>query len=198
MRIERWLSVLALCGLVSFAACGEKPQAFRATDVTGVEFGKKFELVDHHGQLRHLEDFRGKVIVMFFGFTHCPDVCPTTLAEQAEVLKILGDSAKRVQILFVTVDPERDTPEVLAGYVTAFNPSFIGLTGSLEQIDTVAREFKIFYQKTEGARPGMYSVDHSAGTFIFDTQGRLRLYARYGLDSEAIASDIARLLGEAG
>ena len=197
MTNGRWLSLLALCCLVNLAACGEKPQAFQATDVSGVEFGKKFELVDHHGQVRHLEDFRGKVTVMFFGFTHCPDVCPTTLAEQAEVLKQLGDSAKRVQMLFVTVDPERDTPEVLAGYVTAFNPGIIGLTGSLEQIDAVAREFKIFYQKSEGSRPGMYSVDHSAGTFIFDTQGRLRLYVRYGQDSEAIASDIERLLDEA-
>lgn len=197
MTNGRWLSLLALCCLVSLAACGEKPQAFQATDVTGVEFGKKFELVDHYGQVRHLEDFRDKVTVMFFGFTHCPDVCPTTLAEQAEVLKQLGDSAKRVQMLFVTVDPERDTPEVLAGYVTAFNPAIIGLTGSLEQIDAVAREFKIFYKKSEGLRPGMYSVDHSAGTFIFDTQGRLRLYVRYGQDSEAIASDIQRLLDEA-
>ena len=197
MTNGRWLSLLALCCLVSLAACGEKPQAFQATDVTGVEFGKKFELVDHYGQVRHLEDFRDKVTVMFFGFTHCPDVCPTTLAEQAEVLKQLGDSAKRVQMLFVTVDPERDTPEVLAGYVTAFNPGIIGLTGSLEQIDAVAREFNIFYKKSEGPRPGMYSVDHSAGKFIFDTQGRLRLYVRYGQDSEAIASDIQRLLDEA-
>jgi protein SCO1/2 len=197
MTIDRWLSALALCSLVNLVACGEKPQGFHATDVTGVEFGKKFELVDHHGQVRHLEDFRGKVAVMFFGFTHCPDVCPTTLAEQAEVLKKLGDSAKRVQMLFVTVDPERDTPEVLSGYVTAFNPGIIGLTGSLEQIDTVAREFKIFYQKSEGSQPGMYSVDHSAGTFIFDTQGRLRLYVRYDQDSDAIASDIERLLEEA-
>ena len=197
MTSNRWLAVLALCSLVNLAACGEKPEAFQATDVTDAEFGKQFELVDHHGQLRHLEDFRGKVTVMFFGFTHCPDVCPTTLAELAAVLRKLGDSAKRVQVLFVTVDPERDTPDVLAGYVSAFNSDFIGLTGSLEQIATVAREFKIFYQKAEGSRPGMYSVDHSAGTFIFDAQGRLRLYVRYGQDREAIASDIMRLLGEA-
>ena len=197
MTIKRWLSVLALCSLVSLAACGEKPQGFHATDISDAGFGKQFELVDHHGQLRHLEDFRGKVTVMFFGFTHCPDVCPTTLAELAAVLRKLGDAAQRVQVLFVTVDPERDTPEVLAGYVTAFNSDFIGLTGSLEQIAAVAREFKVAYQKAEGSQPGMYSVDHSAGTFIIDAQGRLRLYVRYGQDGEAIASDITRLLGEA-
>jgi protein SCO1/2 len=197
MTRARWLSVMALCSLVNLAACGENPEAFHATDVSEVEFGKRFELIDHHGQLRHLEDFRGKVTVMFFGFTHCPDACPTTLAELAEVIRKLGDSAKHVQVLFVSVDPERDTPEVLAGYVTAFNSDFIGLTGSLEQIAAVAREFKIFYQKAEGSRPGMYSVDHSTGTFIFDAHGQLRLYVRYGQDSEAIASDILRLVGEA-
>jgi len=197
MTTARWLSVLALYSLVILSACEQKPDAFHATDISNAGFGKSFELVDHHRQLRTLEDFRGKVVVMFFGFTHCPDVCPTTLSELAAVLGKLGDQAKRVQVLFVTVDPERDTPEVLAGYVTAFNPDFIGLTGSAEQIATVAREFKIFYQKTEGSRPDMYSVDHSAGTFVFDPQGRLRLYVRYGQDGDAIASDILRLLGEA-
>jgi protein SCO1/2 len=197
MIISRWHSALVLCSLVSLVACGQKPDGFHATDITDAGFGKQFELVDHHGQLRHLEDFRGKVIVMFFGFTHCPDVCPTTLAELAAILRNLGDQAQRVQVLFVTVDPERDTSDVLAGYVTAFNSDFIGLTGSLEQIATVAREFKVAYQKAEGSRSGMYSVDHSTGTYIIDAQGRLRLYVRYGQDSEAIASDITRLLGEA-
>lgn len=197
MIMSRWSGLLALCGLVSLAACEQKAEEFHATDVTGVGFAKQFELVDHHGQLRHLEDFRGKVTVMFFGFTHCPDVCPTTLAELAAVVRKLGDSAKRVQVLFVTVDPERDTPDILAGYVTAFNSDFIGLTGSPEQIATVAREFKIVYQKVEGSSPGIYSVDHSAGTFIFDTQGQLRLYVRHGQDSEAIVGDINRLLSEA-
>ena len=197
MIINRWLGVLALCGLVNLAACEQKPEEFHATDVTGSGFAKQFELVDHHGQLRHLEDFRGKVTVMFFGFTHCPDVCPTTLAELAAVVRKLDDSAKRVQVLFVTVDPERDTPDILAGYVTAFNSDFIGLTGSPEQIATVAREFKIVYQKVDGSSPGIYSVDHSAGTFIFDTQGQLRLYVRHDQDSEAIADDINQLLSEA-
>jgi protein SCO1/2 len=197
MIINRWLSFMDLCGLVNLAACEQEPDEFQSTDITGADFGRQFELVDHYGKLRHLEDFRGKVTVMFFGFTHCPDVCPTTLAELAGVMTKLGDAAKRVQVLFVTVDPERDTPETLAGYVTAFNPEFIGLTGNLEQIAAVAREFKIVYQKVEGSSPDIYSVDHSAGTFILDAQGRLRLYVRYGQDSDAIASDINRLLGGA-
>ena len=193
MTRARWLAALALCSLV---ACGDKPQEFHATDVSEADFGKSFELVDHYGQVRYLEDFRGKVTVVFFGFTHCPDVCPTNLAKLADVVGKLGDSARDVQVLLVTVDPERDTPEVLAGYVTAFNPGFVGLTGSVEQIATVAREFRIFYQKSEGPRPGMYSVDHSAGTFILDQQGKLRLYVRHDQDSEMIAGDIQQLLDE--
>jgi len=156
-----------------------------------------FDLLDHAGQRRSAADFRGQWMLVFFGYTFCPDVCPTTLAELATVARKLGDSAKRVQVLFVTVDPERDTPDILAGYVTAFNSDFIGLTGSREQIAAVAREFKIVYQKVEGSSPGIYSVDHSAGTFIFDTQGQLRLYVRHGQDSEAIVGDINRLLSEA-
>lgn len=197
MSGRRWLSALALCSLVLLASCEQEQKEFYATDVTGAAFGQEFELIDHHRQVRHLRDFRGKVTVMFFGFTHCPDACPTTLAELAGVVRKLGDAAQRVQVLFVTVDPERDTPDILAAYVTAFNSDFIGLTGSPEQIAAVAREFKIVYQKVEGSSPGIYSVDHSAGTFVFDTQGRLRLYVRYGQDSDAIASDITRLLGEA-
>jgi len=194
---RRLLIMLALCGVVSLAGCGPngETEPFESTDITGADFGRQFELVDHHGTVRHLADFRGKVVVLFFGFTHCPDVCPTTLAEFNAALQQLGDAAKRVQVLFVTVDPERDTPEVLGAYVTAFNTDFLGLTGTPEQIAKVAREFKVIYQKAEGSQPGSYSVDHSAGTFVFDEQGRLRLYASYGLGSEAIAKDIGRLLG---
>jgi len=197
MIVNRLLSILALCSLVALTACEQKPRAFQSTDITGADFGRHFELVDHHGQLRHLEDFHGKLTVIFFGFTHCPDVCPTTLAELAGVMTKLGNAAKQVQVLFITVDPERDTPETLAGYVTAFNSDFIGLTGSPEQVAAVAREFNIVYQKVEGSSPDIYSVDHSAGTFVLDAQGRLRLYVRHGQSSEVIASDIMLLLGEA-
>ena len=168
--------------------------AFESSDITGADFGRQFELVDHTGKLRSLEDFGGKVVVVFFGFTHCPDVCPMTLVEFNAALEQLGEAAKNVQVLFVTVDPERDTPEVLGPYVTTFNADFLGLTGTAEQVAEVAREFRIVYRKVEGSQPQNYSVDHSAGTYIFDQQGRIRLYAPYGLGSEAIANDIGRLL----
>ena len=197
MKVSGRVAALVFCAaLLTLGACGKRGDAelFRSTDITGADFGRDFQLTDHTGTLRQLGDFRGKVVVMFFGFTHCPDVCPTTLAEFNAALGLLGEAANQVQVLFVTVDPERDTPEVLAQYVTAFNPGFIGLTGTNQQIKTVAREFKIIYRKVEGSRPGQYSVDHSAGTYIFDAQGRLRLYASYGLGSEAIATDVRRLL----
>ncbi|KPK32148.1 MAG: photosynthetic protein synthase I [Betaproteobacteria bacterium SG8_40] len=192
----RVLALLVLSGALWLAGCDEggSSVAFNSTDVTGADFGKRFDLVDHEGKPRQLDDFRGKVVVLFFGFTHCPDVCPTTLAEFNAVFGQLGDAAQRVQVLFVTVDPERDTPEVLRSYVTAFNPAFLGLTGTPGQIADVAGEFRIIYKKVEGSRPGNYSVDHSAGTYIFDPQGRLRLYARYGQGAESLTSDIERLL----
>ncbi len=194
--LRRGLTLLVLSGVVWLAGCGEgdSSAAFHSTDITGADFGKRFDLVDHDGKPRQLEDFRGKVVVLFFGFTHCPDVCPTTLAEFNAVFSRLGDKARRVQVLFVTVDPERDTPEVLRSYVTAFNPAFLGLTGTPAQIADVGEEFRIIYKKVEGSRPGNYSVDHSAGTYIFDAEGRLRLYARYGQGAESLSSDIERLL----
>lgn len=193
---RRLLITLLLAMVIGLAGCEQKSgnEAFDATDISGADFGRKFELVDHTGKTRSLEDFRGKVVVMFFGFTHCPDVCPMTLVEFNSVLQQLGEAAQGVQVLFVSVDPERDTPEVLGAYVTAFNPDFIGLTGTSDQIAEVAREFRIIYRKVEGSRPGNYSVNHSAGTFIFDQQGRIRLYAPYGQGSQAIANDIGRLL----
>jgi len=194
--LRRTLKLLALSSVLWFAGCGEggDSAAFNSTDITGADFGKRFDLIDHEGERRQLVDFRGKVVVLFFGFTHCPDVCPTTLAEFNAVFGQLGDASERVQVLFVTVDPERDTPEVLRSYVTAFNPAFLGLTGTPEQIADVAGEFRIIYKKVEGSRPGNYSVDHSAGTYIFDPNGRLRLYARYGQGHESLTSDIERLL----
>ncbi|UCH48366.1 MAG: SCO family protein [Betaproteobacteria bacterium] len=195
----RSLVPLLLVVCIWIAGCEQNggSEAFESTDITGADFGRQFELVDHSGKLRRLEDFRGKVVVMFFGFTHCPDVCPMTLVEFNAALQQLGEAAQRVQVLFVTVDPERDTPEVLGAYVTAFNADFLGLTGTRDQIADVAREFRIVYRKVEGSQPGNYSVDHSAGTYIFDQQGRIRLYAPYGQGSQAIASDIERLLSAA-
>lgn len=180
--------------LLALGACQQGKPDFRATDITAAEFGRDFALADHTGKPRALADFRGRVVVMFFGFTHCPDVCPTTLAELAAALKKLGTDGEKVQVLLVTVDPERDTPQVLSQYVTAFNPRFLALRGTVEETSRVAKEFKIIYQKVAGAGPDSYTMDHSAGTFIFDRQGRLRLYVSYGRGAEVFAHDIALLL----
>jgi protein SCO1 len=188
------LRLCLLVALLALGACQQGKPGFRATDITGAEFGRDFALDDHTGKLRTLADFRGRVVVMFFGFTHCPDVCPTTLAELAAAVKELGTDGDKVQVLLVTVDPERDTPQVLSQYVTAFNPRFLALRGTAEETARVAKEFKIIYQKVAGARPDSYTMDHSAGTFIFDRQGRLRLYVNYGRGPEVFAHDIALLL----
>jgi protein SCO1 len=176
------------------AACGPGNPRFQASDVTGVAFGRDFKLTDHNGKPRALADFRGKVVVMFFGYTQCPDVCPTTLSDLAAALQKLGADAERVQVLFVTIDPERDTPELLSHYVPAFNPTFLGLSGDAEATAATAREFKVLYQKQPGSTPGSYSMDHSAGTFIFDSQGRLRLFVSQGQGPELFAHDIRELL----
>jgi protein SCO1/2 len=168
--------------------------SFQSTDITGADFGKAFALTDYNGKPRTLEDFRGQVVVMFFGFTHCPDVCPTTLAELAVAVRKLGPSAEQVQVLLVTVDPERDTPELLAKYVTAFNPKFLALRGNADETARVAKEFKRIFQKVAGPRPENYSMDHSAGSYIFDRQGRLRLYVGYGRGADIFAHDIDLLL----
>jgi len=193
MRLLLPLILSALLG-----ACGEgAPPApkFKLTDVTGVGFGKELNLTDHNGKARTLADFRGKVVTVFFGFTHCPDVCPTTLAEMAQVMKALGPDADKVQVLFITVDPERDTPQLLKQYVPAFHPSFLGLYGDLEATARTAKEFKVYYQKqSPRTAGGNYSVDHGAGTFILDREGRLRLFAQYGQGAGALVHDIRILL----
>lgn len=190
------LAAALLAGLVlALSGCGgqaEKP-VFKLTDVTGASFGKTLELTDHNGQRRTLADFKGKVVALFFGFTHCPDVCPTTLVEMANVMKELGPDSERVQVLFVTIDPERDTADVLKRYVPAFQPTFLGLTGSADEIARAAREFKIFYQK-QNLSGGGYTMDHSAGTYILDGEGRLRLFAQYGAGAPALLNDIRQLL----
>jgi protein SCO1/2 len=187
-------AVVAALALVVLAGCG-RPEApvFKLTDVTGASFGKALELTDHNGQRRSLADFRGKVVTLFFGFTHCPDVCPTAMVELANVMRELGPDAGRVQVLFVTVDPERDTADVLQRYVPAFHPSFLGLLGSAEDTARVAKEFKIHYQKQKLASGG-YTVDHSAGIYILDREGRLRLFAQHGTGSPALLHDIRQLI----
>ncbi len=182
-----------LAGLL-LAGCDGNPAQFKATDITGADLGHDFQLTDQDGKPRTLADFRGKVLVVFFGFTHCPDVCPTTLAELARARKALGADADRVQVVMITVDPERDTPEVLRQYVTALDPSFIGLTGDADAIARTAKDFKVFYQKTAGPSDKSYSVDHSSGTFVFDPSGRVRLLVGYGQGAEVFAHDIRQLL----
>ena len=184
----------ALLVAVVLAGCDYGAPKFRASDVTGTAYGREFALAGHDGKPRTLADFHGKVVVLFFGYTQCPDVCPTTLSELAEAMKRLGPDAERVQVLFATVDPERDTPELLAQYVPAFNPSFLGLTGDAEATARTAKEFRIMYQKQPGRNPGAYTMDHSAGTFVFDPQGRLRLYVSYGQGPEVFVHDIRELL----
>ncbi|WP_341677650.1 SCO family protein [Niveibacterium sp. SC-1] len=179
----------------SLAACKQDGPHFNATDISGADYAKDFSLTDHTGKPRHLADFKGKVVTMFFGYTQCPDVCPTTLTNMAQVMKLLGEEdAKRVQVIFVTVDPERDTQQLLAEYVPAFNPGFIGLRGDAAQTEAVERDFKVFSQKQGDVASGRYTVDHTAATYVFDPQGRLRLYVRHGETPQNIASDIKALL----
>jgi protein SCO1/2 len=185
------LLVFALIG------CVPSPPAFKNTDVTGTDCCRDFRLTDHKGKTRTLADFRGKAVVIFFGYAQCPDVCPTTLTELKSALAELGADAKRVQVLFVTLDPERDTRELLANYVPAFDPGFLGLYGDSETTARTAKEFRVFYQKRPGPTPSSYTLDHTAGSYVFDTKGRVRLFVRYGGDSGAnLVSDLRALLNE--
>jgi protein SCO1 len=189
-----FLRTFALAVAAILAGCHTEQASFQSTDITGADFGKGFTLTDHNGKQRSLQDFRGQVVVMFFGYTRCPDVCPTTLAELAGAVKKLGPAGQQVQVLLVTIDPERDTPELVAKYVTAFNPKFLALRGNADETARVAKEFKVIYQKVAGPRPENYAMDHSAGSYIFDRQGRLRLYVRYGRGADVFAHDIDLLL----
>jgi protein SCO1/2 len=192
--VQSYLRIFLLIGALVLTGChGDKP-AFESTDVTGADFGKTFTLTDQNGKQRSLQDFRGQVVVVFFGFAHCPDVCPTTLAELAGAVRKLGPAGDKVQVMLVTVDPERDTQEVLGKYVTAFNPTFLGLRGNAEETARVAKEFKVIYQKVEGQKPENYTMDHSAGSYVFDTNGKLRLYVGYGRGADVFAHDIGLLL----
>ena len=194
---RRRLGVALLLATLSpgfLVACGEQKPAFSSIDITGAEYGKNFALPDQNDQVRRLADFAGKVVVVFFGYTQCPDVCPTTLTELAEVKKLLGKDGERLQALFVTVDPERDTPELLKAYMVNFDPSFLALRPAPEELEAVAKDFKIYYKKVPGASATSYTMDHSAGSYIFDPKGQLRLFTRYGSGAPVLAADIAVLM----
>lgn len=193
--------------VLALTACGDKPLSeslqsviapndvtFQNTDITGIDYAKDFALTDHHGKVRTLADFKGKAVVIFFGYTQCPDVCPTTMAEMASVMQELGPLSDRVQVLFVTIDPERDTQALLAEYVPAFDPRFLGMFGDKAATEKIAKDFRIFYQKVPGKEPGNYTMDHTAGSYVFDPQGRMRLFVRHGQGAAPIASDLRLLL----
>jgi len=189
------LSALFLSLAMLLAACSE-PKRFVSTDLSMVDWGKDFSLTDHKSQPRRLADFRGKAVVLFFGYTQCPDVCPTTLTTMRDAMTLLGDDAKRVQVLFVTVDPARDTPALLAQYVPAFDSGFLGLYGDEKTIAALAKDFKVFYAKQPGSTSGSYSVDHSTGSYAFDPKGKLRLLLRHGETPQNVAADLKLLLSE--
>lgn len=171
--------------------------SFKGVDLTGAKYARELQLPDIDGRSRSLADFKGKVVVVFFGFTQCPDVCPTTMAELAQVKKALGPDGDKVQGVFVTVDPDRDTPELLKAYLGSFDPSFVALRGSAEQLKATAQEFKVYYAKVPGKTPESYTMDHTAASFLFDTEGRIRIFSRYGSGAEALTQDIQALLAEA-
>jgi len=193
--IARYALLAGAAGLI--AACSPKQAAFTAVDVTGAEYAKNFELTDHNGKVRHLQDFAGKVVVMFFGYTQCPDVCPTTMTELAGIKKDLGKDGDRLQVLFVTVDPARDTPDVLKGYMANFDPTFLALYAPPDKLAELAKEYKIYFKKVDGKSPTSYTMDHSAGSYVYDTKGQLRLFTRYGSDPKGLTEDIRILLKQA-
>lgn len=183
------------CATGVLAACSKEaaPQ-FKSIDLTGADYAKNFVLPDQNGQIRSIKDFSGKVVVVFFGFTQCPDVCPTSMAELAQIKKSLGTDGDKLQAIFITVDPERDTPELLKAYMGNFDPTFLALRPAIEKLPEVAKDFKIYYKKVEGKTPGSYSMDHSAGSYVYDPKGQVRLYNRYGTGPEGLTSDIRLLL----
>jgi protein SCO1/2 len=186
--------VLSALAASLVAACSQSKPQFNAIDLSGAEYGKDFHLADADGRMRSLADFKGKLVALFFGYTQCPDACPTTLAELAEAKKMLGPQGDKLQVVFITVDPDRDTSQVLKSYVANFDPTFIGLRPSADQLAQVAKDFKVYYKKAEGGDPKNYTMDHTAATYVFDTQGQLRLYARYGSGPQALVSDFRKLL----
>lgn len=198
---RKTLQLLAMCAMLAggsalLGACSESKPGFAAIDLTGADYARDFSLTDHNGQPRSLKDFAGKVVVLFFGYTQCPDVCPTTMSELVEVRKLLGKDGERVQALFVSVDPARDTPAVLKAYMANFDPSFLALFTTPENLEATAKDYKIYFKKVDGKTATSYTVDHTAGSYVYDTQGKLRLYTRYGTGAAPLAADIKLLLQE--
>jgi protein SCO1/2 len=195
---RRHLISLGLCSAL-LAACSDKPAdgaagGFSGIDITGADYATGFSLTDHNGQPRTLADFKGKVVVVFFGYTQCPDVCPTSMSEMAQAKQLLGADGEKLQGLFVSVDPERDTPAVMKEYMASFDPTFLALYAAPGQLPEVAKSFRIYYKKVDGKTPTSYTMDHSAGSYVYDPQGRLRLYHRYGSGAQALADDVKKLL----
>ena len=184
--------LLSLVACLGLAHCSK--HEFNNIDISGAEYAREFSLTDTSGRHRTLADYRGKIVIVFFGYTQCPDLCPATLAELAQVRRSLGPDSSRIQVLFVSLDPARDTPQLLARYVPGFDPTFVGLYGTEPEIEATAREFRIFYQKVAGSTPTNYTLDHTAGCYVFDAQGRVRLFVRGQARPEEIASDLKRLL----
>jgi len=187
----RWLLWVSL-GTLALSGCGDR--AFRQIDLTGADYARGFSLPDVNGDTRTLKDFAGRVVVVFFGFVQCPDVCPTTLSEWQQVRQALGSDGERVQVVFVTVDPQRDTPEVLRAYMQSFDPSFVALVPDAPTLRKVADEYKVFYRQVDGPTPTSYTMEHTAGSYIYDPSGALRLYARYGASVESLVQDVQLLL----
>jgi protein SCO1 len=191
----RRTALLTVAAPLLLAACAQdsKP-AFKAVDITGADYARDFPLPDTEGRMRSIKDFSGKAVVVFFGYTQCPDVCPTTMSEIAEAKKLLGPEGKRVEGVFITIDPERDQPQMLKAYVANFGPDMVALRGSMQQTQQVAKDFKVFYRKAAGSTPADYSMEHSAASYVFDPSGKLRLYVRYGGGAQALADDLKLLL----
>lgn len=177
-----------------FSACSKDSPKFTSIDITGADYAKDFALTDHNGKSRTLADFRGKVVMMFFGYTQCPDVCPTSMTEMVAIKKLLGPDGDKLQGLFVTVDPERDKQEMLKAYMENFDPTFLALYTTPEKTAAVAKDYKVYYKKVPGPTPTSYTIDHTAGSYVYDTQGHLRLFTRYGMGVDKIADDIRLLL----
>lgn len=195
--MKGWLAASCLLAAFALAACqpASPPPVFQATDISGATFARDFTLTDHNGQIRTLADFKGKVVAIFFGYTHCPDVCPTTLSDFSAALKLLGPQAGQVQVIFVTVDPQRDTPDLLKLYIPAFNPDFLGMYTDEAALALLAKEYKLVYQKTSIKAADDYLIDHSAGSYVYDAMGHIRLLIPYGSSPTAIAQDLKTLLG---
>lgn len=189
--------LIAASSLLALAGCSKGGASFKAIDITGADYAQDFDLTDADGKRRRLADFKGKVTVVFFGFTQCPDVCPTTMIELAGVRKALGADGERVQGIFITIDPERDTPQLLKAYVDNFGAGFVALRGNAAETQAVAKHFKVFYAKVPGKTEDSYTMDHTAGSYIFDAKGKVRLFTRYGSGADALTSDLKALLAEA-